>query len=70
MSAVYAAHAFAFTETPTYGTLLSAGVVQAGARPPSDPRMTIFDNVGEPLLVNGLRSRRARLGARGRSCSS
>ena len=26
-----------------------------------NPRMTIFDNVGEPLLVNGLRSRRARL---------
>jgi len=25
-----------------------------------NPRMTIFDNVGEPLLVNGLRSRRAR----------
>jgi peptide/nickel transport system ATP-binding protein len=26
-----------------------------------NPRMTIFDNVGEPLLVNGLRDRRARL---------
>jgi peptide/nickel transport system ATP-binding protein len=26
-----------------------------------NPRMTIFDNVGEPLLVNGLRNRRARL---------
>ena len=26
-----------------------------------NPRMTIFDNVGEPLLVNGVRSRRARL---------
>jgi len=26
-----------------------------------NPRMTIFDNVGEPLLVNGMRSRRARL---------
>ena len=26
-----------------------------------NPRMTIFDNVGEPLLVNGLRERRARL---------
>ena len=26
-----------------------------------NPRMTIFDNVAEPLLVNGLRSRRARL---------
>jgi peptide/nickel transport system ATP-binding protein len=26
-----------------------------------NPRMTIFDNVGEPLLVNGLRGRRARL---------
>jgi peptide/nickel transport system ATP-binding protein len=26
-----------------------------------NPRMTIFDNVGEPLLVNGLRSRRERL---------
>jgi peptide/nickel transport system ATP-binding protein len=25
-----------------------------------NPRMTIFDNVGEPLLVNGLRDRRAR----------
>jgi peptide/nickel transport system ATP-binding protein len=25
-----------------------------------NPRMTILDNVGEPLLVNGLRSRRAR----------
>jgi peptide/nickel transport system ATP-binding protein len=25
-----------------------------------NPRMTLFDNVGEPLLVNGLRSRRAR----------
>jgi peptide/nickel transport system ATP-binding protein len=25
-----------------------------------NPRMTIFDNVGEPLLVNGLRPRRAR----------
>jgi peptide/nickel transport system ATP-binding protein len=26
-----------------------------------NPRMTIFDNVGEPLLINGMRSRRARL---------
>jgi peptide/nickel transport system ATP-binding protein len=26
-----------------------------------NPRMTIFDNVGEPLLVNGMRSRRQRL---------
>ena len=26
-----------------------------------NPRMTIFDNVGEPLLVNGLRDRRARI---------
>jgi peptide/nickel transport system ATP-binding protein len=26
-----------------------------------NPRMTIFDNVGEPLLVNGMRSRRTRL---------
>jgi len=26
-----------------------------------NPRMTIFENVGEPLLVNGLRDRRARL---------
>ncbi len=26
-----------------------------------NPRMTIFDNVGEPLLVNGMRNRRARL---------
>jgi peptide/nickel transport system ATP-binding protein len=26
-----------------------------------NPRMTIFDNVGEPLLVNGVRSRRVRL---------
>jgi oligopeptide/dipeptide ABC transporter ATP-binding protein len=26
-----------------------------------NPRMTIFDNVAEPLLVNGMRSRRARL---------
>jgi peptide/nickel transport system ATP-binding protein len=26
-----------------------------------NPRMTIFDNVGEPLLVNGLRDRRMRL---------
>jgi peptide/nickel transport system ATP-binding protein len=26
-----------------------------------NPRMTIFDNVAEPLLVNGVRSRRARL---------
>jgi peptide/nickel transport system ATP-binding protein len=26
-----------------------------------NPRMTIFDNVGEPLLVNGLRDRQARL---------
>ena len=26
-----------------------------------NPRMTIFDNVGEPLLVNGMRDRRARL---------
>src|SRR3989449_2999368 len=26
-----------------------------------NPRMTIFDNVGEPLLVNGLRDRRAPL---------
>src|SRR5262249_45958727 len=26
-----------------------------------NPRMTLFDNVGEPLLVNGLRSRRARM---------
>ena len=26
-----------------------------------NPRMTIFDNVGEPLLVNGLTNRRARL---------
>jgi peptide/nickel transport system ATP-binding protein len=26
-----------------------------------NPRMTIFDNVGEPLLVNGMRARRARL---------
>jgi peptide/nickel transport system ATP-binding protein len=26
-----------------------------------NPRMTLFDNVGEPLLVNGLRSRPARL---------
>jgi peptide/nickel transport system ATP-binding protein len=26
-----------------------------------NPRMTVFDNVGEPLLVNGLRSRQARL---------
>ena len=26
-----------------------------------NPRMTLFDNVGEPLLVNGLHSRRARL---------
>jgi peptide/nickel transport system ATP-binding protein len=26
-----------------------------------NPRMTVFDNVGEPLLVNGWRSRRARL---------
>jgi peptide/nickel transport system ATP-binding protein len=25
-----------------------------------NPRMTLFDNVGEPLLVNGLRQRRAR----------
>ena len=25
-----------------------------------NPRMTLFDNVGEPLLVNGLRDRRAR----------
>ncbi|MBI3454516.1 MAG: ABC transporter ATP-binding protein [Candidatus Rokubacteria bacterium] len=25
-----------------------------------NPRMTLFDNVGEPLLVNGLRARRAR----------
>jgi peptide/nickel transport system ATP-binding protein len=25
-----------------------------------NPRMTLFDNVGEPLLVNGMRSRRAR----------
>jgi peptide/nickel transport system ATP-binding protein len=26
-----------------------------------NPRMTLFDNVGEPLLVNGLRDRRARM---------
>jgi peptide/nickel transport system ATP-binding protein len=26
-----------------------------------NPRMTLFDNVGEPLLVHGMRSRRARL---------
>jgi peptide/nickel transport system ATP-binding protein len=26
-----------------------------------NPRMTLFDNVGEPLLVNGLRNRRARM---------
>ena len=26
-----------------------------------NPRMTIFDNVAEPLLVNGMRNRRARL---------
>ena len=26
-----------------------------------NPRMTVFDNVGEPLLVNGVRSRHARL---------
>jgi oligopeptide/dipeptide ABC transporter ATP-binding protein len=26
-----------------------------------NPRMTVFDNVGEPLLVNGLRDRRARM---------
>jgi peptide/nickel transport system ATP-binding protein len=26
-----------------------------------NPRMTVFDNVGEPLLVNGMRARRARL---------
>jgi len=26
-----------------------------------NPRMTIFDNVGEPLLINGVRDRRARL---------
>ncbi len=26
-----------------------------------NPRMTVFDNVGEPLLVNGLRARQARL---------
>jgi peptide/nickel transport system ATP-binding protein len=26
-----------------------------------NPRMTIFDNVGEPLLVNGVRDRRVRL---------
>ncbi len=26
-----------------------------------NPRMTLFDNVGEPLLVNGLRNRRRRL---------
>jgi len=26
-----------------------------------NPRMTLFDNVGEPLLVNGLRARRARM---------
>ena len=26
-----------------------------------NPRMTIFDNVGEPLLVNGMRARRERL---------
>jgi oligopeptide/dipeptide ABC transporter ATP-binding protein len=26
-----------------------------------NPRMTVFDNVGEPLLVNGVRDRRARL---------
>jgi peptide/nickel transport system ATP-binding protein len=26
-----------------------------------NPRMTVFDNVGEPLLVNGLRDRRARI---------
>jgi peptide/nickel transport system ATP-binding protein len=26
-----------------------------------NPRMTVFDNVAEPLLVNGMRSRRARL---------
>ena len=25
-----------------------------------NPRMTLFDNVGEPLLVNGMRSRRER----------
>ena len=26
-----------------------------------NPRMTLFDNVGEPLLVNGMRSRRERM---------
>ena len=26
-----------------------------------NPRMTLLDNVGEPLLVNGMRSRRARM---------
>jgi peptide/nickel transport system ATP-binding protein len=26
-----------------------------------NPRLTLFDNVGEPLLVNGLRNRRARM---------
>ncbi len=26
-----------------------------------NPRMTVFDNIGEPLLVNGLRDRRARM---------
>jgi ABC-type taurine transport system ATPase subunit len=26
-----------------------------------NPRMTVFDNVGEPLLVNGVRDRRVRL---------
>ena len=26
-----------------------------------NPRMTLFDNVGEPLLVNGLRNRRTRM---------
>ena len=26
-----------------------------------NPRMTMFDNVGEPLLVNGMRSRRERM---------
>jgi ABC-type glutathione transport system ATPase component len=26
-----------------------------------NPRMTLFDNVGEPLLVNGVRSRKQRM---------
>ena len=34
-----------------------------------NPRMTLFDNVGEPLLVNGMRNRRERDGPRGRTAA-